>query len=489
MTALGFLIVFVCSLQLVVRSDGEPQSDVEKHLELGKLMMAKGQLQDALTHFHAALEGDPNNYLTLYRRSTVYLAQGRARAALEDLNRLIDIKPDFIMARTQKAAILIKLGRLDEAHIELEKVLKREPTNDEANRNYFAIEGLQKEYKAVRAAYSDKDHHGTVQLITKLVESCPWDISLREMRSESYLTLGEPAKAISDLKAATKLMSDNTAAFMKLSRLYYGLGEAEESLAQVRECLKLDPDHKECFPHYKKVKKVAKLVANMQSAANENNYEACASAAKKVLTVDPVVVELVFQANDKLCHCLLHAGEHAASVEHCTAALAIHQEPRLLCDRAEDYIALDMYDQAQQDYAKALELDDQNGRAKEGLQKVQKLQKLAQKRDYYKILNVKRSATKKEIIKAYRKAAQQWHPDNFQQDDDEQKKIAEKKFIDIAAAKEVLTDPEKRQKYDNGEDPLDPESQQGQGFNPFQQGGFPHFHGNGGPFQFKFHFN
>ena len=37
----------------------------------------------------------------------------------------------------------------------------------------------------------------------------------------------------------------------------------------------------------------------------------------------------------------------------------------------------------------------------------------------------------------YRKAAQKWHPDNFQGD---QKKIAEKKFIDIAAAKEVLTD-------------------------------------------------
>ena len=36
-----------------------------------------------------------------------------------------------------------------------------------------------------------------------------------------------------------------------------------------------------------------------------------------------------------------------------------------------------------------------------------------------------------------RKAAQKWHPDNFQGDE---KKIAEKKFIDIAAAKEVLTD-------------------------------------------------
>lgn len=61
-------------------------------------------------------------------------------------------------------------------------------------------------------------------------QSCPWDISLREMRSDCYLALGEAGKAISDLKAATKLMSDNTAAFMKLSKLYYNLGEPEESL-------------------------------------------------------------------------------------------------------------------------------------------------------------------------------------------------------------------------------------------------------------------
>lgn len=42
-------------------------------------------------------------------------------------------------------------------------------------------------------------------------------------------------------------------------------------------------------------------------------------------------------------------------------------------------------------------------------------------------------------MKAYRKLAQQWHPDNFS--DDADKKKAETKFIDIAAAKEVLTDP------------------------------------------------
>lgn len=41
------------------------------------------------------------------------------------------------------------------------------------------------------------------------------------------------------------------------------------------------------------------------------------------------------------------------------------------------------------------------------------------------------------------------HPDNFAQNEKE-KKIAEKKFIDIAAAKEVLTDPEKRAEFDQG---------------------------------------
>lgn len=55
----------------------------------------------------------------------------------------------------------------------------------------------------------------------------------------------------------------------------------------------------------------------------------------------------------------------------------------------------------------------------------------------------------------------------------------------MAAAKEVLTDPEKRRQFDMGEDPLDPEGGQNnfRGQNPFQ-----HFQ-HGSPFQFKFHFN
>lgn len=120
-------------------------------------------------------------------------------------------------------------------------------------------------------------------------------------------------------------------------------------------------------------------------------------------------------------------------------------------------------------------------RAKEGFSRVQKLKKQSKKRDYYKILGVGRNAQKKEIVRAYRKLASKWHPDQYQGED---KPKAEKMFIDIAAAKEVLTDPEKRSKYDNGEDPLDPESSSRHDFNPFQQGFDPF----GGRYTFKFNF-
>lgn len=108
-----------------------------------------------------------------------------------------------------------------------------------------------------------------------------------------------------------------------------------------------------------------------------------------------------------------------------------------------------MYDDAIRTYQDAIEIDENLQRAKEGIERAKRLQKQAEKRDYYKILGVTRSASKQEVVKAYRKMAQKWHPDNFAQNESE-RKIAEKKFIDIAAAKEVLTDPEKRAIFDNG---------------------------------------
>src|SRR4030042_6650312 len=64
-------------------------------------------------------------------------------------------------------------------------------------------------------------------------------------------------------------------------------------------------------------------------------------------------------------------------------------------------------------------------------------------KDYYKIMGVDKKATEKEIKQAYRRLARKYHPDV-----NPGNKEAEKRFKEINEANEVLSNPEKRQKYD-----------------------------------------
>src|ERR1700709_375205 len=68
---------------------------------------------------------------------------------------------------------------------------------------------------------------------------------------------------------------------------------------------------------------------------------------------------------------------------------------------------------------------------------------MATKRDFYEVLGVSKTASADEIKKAYRKVAMQFHPDRNPGD-----KEAEEKFKEAAEAYEVLSDNDKKAKYD-----------------------------------------
>uniref|UniRef100_A0A669D579 DnaJ homolog subfamily C member 3 n=1 Tax=Oreochromis niloticus TaxID=8128 RepID=A0A669D579_ORENI len=481
-STLSYTVVCVYKAFYVTGVLGATQAEIEHHLEMGRKLLAAGQLAEALSHYHSAVEGDSKNYLTFYKRAAVFLAMGKSKSALPDLTKAIQLKPDFLAARLQRGNILLKQGSTQEAREDFEAVLQRSSDNEEAQNQLMKANELEELQEEAQAAYHQGDYSTTITVLERVIEISPWDPESRELRAECYIRMGDPQKAIQDLTPTTRLRNDNRAAFLKLSKLHYSLGNHHESLNNIRECLKLDQDDKECFSHYKQVKKLSK-----QLDSAEEHQEAI-EKYESVMQTEPNVPYYTNLAKERICFCLVKIKSATEAIDVCSEA---HQrDPRnanVLRDRAEAYILNQDYEKAVEDYQEAREFDGDSNDIKEGLERAQRLLKQSRKRDYYKILGVSRNANKQEITKAYRKLAQQWHPDNFQSE--AEKKEAEKKFIDIASAKEVLTDPEMRQKFDAGEDPLDPENQQGGGggqqgwpfhFNPFE---------SGGSFHFKFQYN
>merc|ERR1711935_653609 len=110
-------------------------------------MLTRGQYSDALSHFHAAVDADPNNYMSYYKRATVFLALSRSRPALAEL---------------------------DEAHIELEKLLSKDPSNEEASKMYIIIEPLQKAINEVEDFILYKNYQPALDRLTEIVEHIPW---------------------------------------------------------------------------------------------------------------------------------------------------------------------------------------------------------------------------------------------------------------------------------------------------------------------------
>ena len=113
------------------------------------------------------------------------------------------------------------------------------------------------------------------------------------------------------------------------------------------------------------------------------------------------------------------------------------------------------------------------------MQKAQLELKRSKTKDYYKVLGVERDADERQIKSAYRKLSKTHHPDKAVKLGIT-KEDAEKKMASINEAYEVLSTPELRQRFDNGDDPNSNEPQHQHGGNPF--GGFG---GGGNPFMFQ----
>lgn len=113
---------------------------------------------------------------------------------------------------------------------------------------------------------------------------------------------------------------------------------------EIRECLKLDPEHSKCFSFYKKIKKVAKLLADAETAEEGSDYKKCIDSAQSILKLEQNVNNVRFTAHQFLCKCYTGKSEASQAIKNCQDALRIRKEPGVYCDSAEAYLAAEMFD-------------------------------------------------------------------------------------------------------------------------------------------------
>jgi len=221
-----------------------------------------------------------------------------------------------------------------------------------------------------------------------------------------------------------------------------------------------------------------KFMTDGDNMAEQKNWRQAIPLYKDAQNVDPSHTAINNQLGHKICNAYVTLSIGPAALEACTEAVTrdpVHAGSHM--KRAEAYIMMEKYQEAVYDYNKALQLEQGNNEAQQGLQRAQALLKRSLKKDYYKILGVPKTASSKDIKKAFRNGALRYHPDKMAGQPDEVKHEMEVKFRELGQAYEVLMDADLRKRYDSGEDITGSVAEkngqtanQQQGGNPF---GFP----------------
>ncbi|KAF9167871.1 hypothetical protein BGX20_011466 [Mortierella sp. AD010] len=460
-----------------------PQT-TQEFLDQATVFLGKGEYNLALQSYDAAISKDPSNYLSYFKRAATYLTLGRNNQALADFSTIIKLKPDFGQALLQRGRLYTKSGEFVKAKEDLELYLKSNQGDPEVPALLSSIDEASKALALTQNAIVEGKTEECVHILGSAILVAPLYAPFRMQRAECHLARGEVEEAVNDLNRATHNAALDPQLMHRLSTMtYYSLYMPEQALNQIKQCISFDPENKLCKGLFRKLKTTEKAIGKLNEDLERSRWagvinKSVGGEKSLVQSIETETTEmentnnavgkmpkrLLLKIYSAACKAYTENKDAANAMKWCTSTLSLDESSvDGLVGRGMAHMLNDDFEEAIRDFTNAQELaGGQDRKIHEKLTKAQKLSKQSQQKDYYKILDL---------------APEQ----------------VEKKMAGLNEAYEVLSDPELRERFDNGDDPNDPQAQQnpfGQGFGGhpffFQQGGSPF--GQAGGFQFNFQF-
>ncbi|CAA2953897.1 dnaJ P58IPK homolog [Olea europaea subsp. europaea] len=417
----------------------------------------------------AALDGQPSDAAALFERASQSIKVKKYSEALDDLNAAIEADPGLSDAYWHRASILRRFCRYEESEKSYKKFLEMKPKNSAAEKELSQLFQAQSALDSAKSLFDSGDFTKALEFIDKVVlVFSPACSNAKLLKVRLLLSAKDYSSAIAETGYILKEDEDNLEALLLRGRAYYYLADHDVAVRHYQKGLRLDPEHSELKKAYFGLKNLLKKTKSAEDNASKGKLRRAVEEYKTALALDPDHTAYNVHLHLGLCKVLVKLGRGKEAVTSCSGALEIDEELiEALVQRGEAKLLVEDWEGAVADLKSAAEKSPQDMNIREALMRAERSLKLSQRKDYYKILGISKTAPMSEIKRAYKKLALQWHPDK----NADNRAEAEAKFQEIAAAYEILGDEEKRTKYDMGEDIDEGMGMGGGGFNPFGGGG------------------
>jgi len=461
------LIFFVCFAQ-----------QVDQDIRDGDAAFIKLKYSDAIKYYTSAINQDSGNVRAYYKRASVYQQRRSFREAMSDLNEVIQLDPDYHLAILARGKLNKDMGKFEQAKQDLQKLTgakKQTSSKAKAQKELDDIVLVEEHYKNGLAFSEASNFEMAKDEFGKAIAKAPQWTLPRLARAKVLFHTKSYADIIDDTLKILKVKNNDVEAMQMRAKAFRYLGELDSAEKLYEGCLTWDSSNAVCKQAQDGLKRWRELLQSAEKRLENNLPKLAIQDIEQCLAYDPEWDFFTTKLLTLKAKGLLKQNNFNESLALCDEILSKEENSDVYIIKGDIHLAKENFDEAVRQYEKSVNLG--NNQAQEKLRNAQKLQKMASRKDYYKILDLKKTATSNEIKKAYRLKAMSYHPDKMKNASPDAKEEANKKMKDVGEAYAVLSDADKKATYDRG-DEFD--NQGHGGGNPFY--GFQGFQG----FNFKF---
>lgn len=499
------VLVVLLSLTTVRGATAVADDDVARGLLAAgdqQLGLGRSHYADALAKYTEALVRNPHSERGLLSRAELLQMLQRPLEALEDLDALLGLAPANAVARGRRAALRAQTGDLRAAASDaaaalatLEATEKGSTRHRQAGKLAASLAHYAAKWEAVQAAMERAPTPGArrganaecAALLEDVIrehggrDSVDW----RLRRAACAIRGGLHQIATTELGFVLRRSPNNLEAIELNAAALRGLGAVEQARSELRRCLSVDPENAACARLHRHIRRQVRDLERIERLVEGKQCAKAVALMDEAMAAeeDPPYEEQIMRWR---CSCHVALKDTAAGLKSCRSLVdRLGPDSPLSHDAylqlAELFLLDDDFDEAERAVEQAKRINPQSGAAHNLEQRIHSLRQQAGRKDYYKLLGLKRSASEQDIRRAYRKLARELHPDKLRSVEmsEKEREKADMRFRDINEAKEVLLDAEKRARYDNGEDLSQPAGHGGPqhpfhgSHFTFQTGGFP----------------